>query len=182
MPLSATAALPASERGPVLLCALRRFARICRSLVIVHPVLGSSEGSPDKVSKGQAPPNIESPFGDQSFVQTSMAIVLGATATRASQTPCEPNLRIWYMLLQLRAGTWRRQIEATGNSSGLVANHNFRGRLGYLDRSKLRPVNRLQFFSLDQRSPWQVFRVRFVFKFSFRRRSANAGLRNEKGS
>ena len=34
MPLSATAALPASERGPVLFFALRRFAWICSLLII----------------------------------------------------------------------------------------------------------------------------------------------------
>jgi hypothetical protein len=31
--------LPATERGPVLLPALRRFASICRSLVTVKPKL-----------------------------------------------------------------------------------------------------------------------------------------------
>ena len=32
-------------------------------------LLGSSEASPDKLSKGQAPPNIESPLGTQYFVR-----------------------------------------------------------------------------------------------------------------
>lgn len=46
MPLSATAAFPAGERGPVLLCALRRLASIRRALLISEVLSTSNPQQP----------------------------------------------------------------------------------------------------------------------------------------